>query len=362
MAVSSQTNSDEKTISGTVFTLKKITPESMEDIKLSIDLDLDGLVGKITEFMDEFNALLKFIDDNSKAFIKEETDEITGKKTSKREIGAFTGDSGISSLRENLKRMLTGTINEITGVDKVQIGTVQDGPDAGKPIYGPANGYSTVYSSAARIGFLTEKDGTVSVDRAKLTKALEADYEGVRKLFTANNFSNTTGFSVGRFTKDSKSGVYEIRASGTPGEAEVWYNGKKLEGISRTLDHGRDKILTTKDGLSFEIPDGWDGSPAKVTFVRGIANQISNFFETSRALTLTTSDGRIVPGYFKQSENTYQARIDAIEKRIDQLQMRVDNYNARLVKQFSALERSMGTLQSQSANMMSALSTLTMRR
>lgn len=319
MAVSSQSNNDESTITGTVFTLKKISKEGMEPIKLSMELDKEALAGKITAFIDEFNSLMSFIDKNSKATVTEETDKTTGKKVSKRQVGAFTGDSAISSLRDNLKRMLTGTIDELT--------PTRD------------NGYTTVYSSAARLGITTQKDGSLSIDRKILDKALTSDFEGVRRLFTSNSFSDDPGFRVGRASKDAVAGTYEIKGTGSG--YDVFLNGEKVEA---TLF---DNILTIKGGLSIEVPrDLENGKSAKVTYIRGVSSQVSNFVEKAK---------NTVDGFFKQTEETYQDRIDSIEKRIEELQIRVNNYNDRISKQFAALERSMGNLQSQTANMMAAL-------
>jgi len=325
MAISSQSNSDDKTIVGSTFNLKKADPDTT--IKLSLEPDMSGLADKISAFVEEYNALLKFIDENAKASIKEETDKTTGKKTKTREVGAFTGDSGISTLRENLRSMFTGTINEITNLVD--------------------NGYSTVYSSASRLGMITNKEGYFDIDKEKLTKALNADFEGVRRLFTSGGFSDTTGFAVGRFGRDAEVGMYVYNS-----DKQTWtLNGKEVEGTWTG-----NNLFTTKGGLNIEIPEGFSGT-AKVTFVRGIAGQLSNFVEKAKNGYWSEAQGKFVDGYFKSSKDTYQRRIDEIQKRVDQLQLRVDNYNARLVSQFSALERSMSNLQAQTSNMMSALTT-----
>ncbi|MCL2101122.1 MAG: flagellar filament capping protein FliD [Fibromonadales bacterium] len=321
MAISSQSNNDDKTINGTVFTLKKESLPGMPPIKVSMELDKDALASNISAFIDEFNALIKFIDENAKATVKEETDPVTGKKTSKRETGVFSGDSNISSLRESLRQMMTGIIDELSSKTD----------SSGKKI---DNGFSTVYSSISRLGITTQKDGSISVDRDKLMKALDADFEGVRRLFTSNWFSDTPGFSVGRHTKDAKTGVYEINI----GSDGVGYLNGSTDPLSNIAN------IYTFNGISVEASG--EGK-AKITFVRGIASQIANFVENARDT---------VNGYFKQSEKTYQARIDSIQKRVEELQVRVDNYNARMTRQFAALERSMGNLQSQTANMMAALS------
>jgi len=323
MSITSQSNDDDKTIAGTTFTLKKADPDKV--IKVSLEADLSGLADKISEFVEEFNELLKFIDGNAKAEVVEETDK-SGKKVSNRVVGPFTGDAGISSLRENLRSMFSSTINEISGMLN--------------------NGYKTSYSAASRVGIVASKEGYYEVDKEKLTKALNADFEGVRKLFTSGGFSDTPGFSVGRFTKDSEAGVYKYDS-----QKLTWtLNGKEVEGT-----WVGNNIFTTKKGLSIELPSG--AGDATVTFVRGIAGQLSTFVEHAKT-GYYNQKNEWVDGYIKQSKDKYQDRIDDIQKRVDQLQLRVDNYEARLIKQFTALEKSMSSLQSQSANMLSAISSM----
>jgi len=226
-------------------------------------------------------------------------------------------------LQTNLKSMMTGIIGELTGTK--------------------GNGYSTLYSSASSIGITTQRDGTITVDKDKLTKALDKDLEGVRRLFTSNSFTDTPGYSIGNFTKNSTTGIYEIN----PVTGQVNLKGQS-EYLKSTMTAN---IITLENGISFELPESVDPQTGKVTatFVRGIASQMTNFMEKAK---------NFVDGYFKTSEKTYQDRIDSIQKRVDELQRRVDRYNDRITKQFAALEKSMGNLQSQTANMLSALSNI----
>jgi len=325
MSVSSQSNSDDKTVTGSIFNLKKVT-EPGQVVKLTLEPDMSALADKISEFVEEFNELLKFIDSNTKAEVVEETDK-SGKKVSNRVTGPFTGDAAISSLRENLRSMFSSTINEIAGMLN--------------------NGYKTTYSAAARIGIVANKEGFYDVDKEKLTKALNSDFEGVRKLFTSNSFSDTPGFSVGRFTKDSEVGVYKY----INGD---WYLNGSRDPVKGTWIGNN--LFTTSKGLTIELPSKFTGEP-QVTFVRGIAGKISNFVEEARTGYYNIR-GEWVDGFIKQSKDKYQDRIDDIQKRVDLLQFRVDNYEARLIKQFTSLEKSMSSLQSQSANMLSAIASM----
>jgi len=335
MTFSSQSNDDDSVVSGTVFNLKKVTTDAKGPgtVKLSLDLDKDAIADSITALVEEFNSLMAFIDENAKAVVTEQTDKTTGKKTSVREVGCFTGDSNISSLQSNLKSMMTGLISELSHPQ-----TLDGKPN---PDY---SGYYTSYSSAASIGITTQRDGTITVDKDKLLKALDLDIEGIRRLFTSNGFTDTQGYSVGNFTKNSTPGVYEI----DPVTGQVNLKGHPGEYLKSTWTAN---IITLENGISFELPESVVSGTGKVTatFVRGIASQMTNFVEKAKDF---------VDGYYKTSEKTYQDRIDSIQKRVDDLQARVDKYNDRITKQFASLEKNIGNLQSQTANMLSALSSV----
>lgn len=346
MAIGSRSNSDGDSIMGTTFTLKKISVDERNDItiKTSLELDMDALSSKIADFVEEFNSLLKFIDDNAKSTVKEETDEATGRKKNTRTVGAFTGDSNISGLRDKLRQMMSSVINEIANPPKI-----------GEEVNPKYEGYYTSYSSASRIGIITDKNGYFEVNKEKLTKALNADFEGVRRLFSASSFSSDNGYKVGRFTKNTQAGTYEIR-KGEGSDPEIWYNGARIDNDSSykvnwtgnsivSLTRYSNDHLKVLNEISIEIPSDLK-ERASVTFSRGIASKLSSFMEQAKST---------VNGFFKSSKEMYQDRIDSIQDRVDQLQARVDNYNKRLINQFSALERTMSNLQAQTANMMSAL-------
>lgn len=318
MAVSSQTNQDSSTITGTTFTLKKADPDVT--VKVSLKQDNSAIADKIKAFVEEYSTLMKFIDENSKVTMKEETDD-NGKKKTTRTKGAFSGDSNISSLRTQLQSMMTSPISELA--DRTQ------------------------YSSLSRIGITTDRTGSLEVDSDKLTKALTNDLDGVRRLFTVNGFSDDPGYTMGRYTKDTETGTYYIDV------ANVNFGSNK-DGSYSATDVGSlfGNIFTSSTGsskgLSIEVPDSPSGATS-FTFVRGVANQFSWFVDKAKDY---------VDGYFKSSKDTYQKRIDSMDERIDTLQTRVDNYEKRLTAQFTALELSMSKMQSQTSNMLSQLSSL----
>jgi len=55
---------------------------------------------------------------------------------------------------------------------------------------------------------------------------------------------------------------------------------------------------------------------------------------------------------------SYQRSITSAEDQITQLEKRIEKYRLRLVSQFSAMEQALSTLQSQSSNMLTSISSL----
>jgi flagellar capping protein FliD len=342
--ISSHSNDDTQVVPGTTFTLKKADPNL--NIKLSLDVDISGLADRITEFVNDFNEILKFIDENTKAITVEKRDEVTGIRSNERIIAAFTGDSAIASMKDQLNRAFKGIINELTSaVD---------------------NGYSTKYSSIASMGIMTTREGYLEVNNEKLTKALTEDMEGVRRLFTADSWSDTQGFKMGNFMRNSTTGTYEFKFT-SDGSVSVFKNGEEVEVQQQVAN-----LVMLKNGITIETPwqslSEYEDKTVKVTFTRGVASQIQNFVEIASQLTMeiggtiTGEDGlptNILKGPWAQLQYNYEKRIEDLQKRADVLQVRVDSYNARIQAQFAALEKSLSALQNQSANMISALSALT---
>ena len=60
----------------------------------------------------------------------------------------------------------------------------------------------------------------------------------------------------------------------------------------------------------------------------------------------------------KLRTESWQRSMERSDDKIAQLEDRVENYRLRLVKQFSAMEQTLSQMQSQSSNMLNALSSL----
>jgi flagellar hook-associated protein 2 len=196
LAMSSQSNKDSETVIGTTFNMKRAEPGTA--VKLTLSLDKDAIAKKVQGFLDQYNAVIKFIDDNSKVEVTQDSDksgslldQLSGKsndeKGQKISRGPFANDSTFRSLRDQLKNIMTGRIAELAD-----------------------QGLSR-YSSLAALGIVSDrKDGSLKVDEDTFKEAIDSDFDGIKRLFLTGAYSSVPEMSYGTSSKDTKTGVYAV--------------------------------------------------------------------------------------------------------------------------------------------------------
>jgi flagellar hook-associated protein 2 len=320
MAVSSQTNSDDKIALGTTFNLKKA--EIGTTIKVSLTRDLDGIKKKVQSFVEEYNSLMKFIKEKTKVDVsaapKKDPNDPTSAKSVVQSKGALAGESEVGRLRAQIQKIVTDPVDELKS--------------------------KTQYISLSRIGVVTDPTtGELTTKDDQLTKALQTDFEGVRRLFGPSGWSDNPNHEMGRFTKDTQTGTYKINADTDEIDAFRNDSGASLKAATRVST-----IMIAKsgdsNGLSVTAPSG-TGS-GSFTFVRGISSQIKQFYDRANDYA---------KGSFKYTREALDRSIKEQDKRVDSMQARTDTYKAALVKQFAALEQSVSRLKSQSSSFLSQL-------
>lgn len=142
----SKTNTFENAIDGVTITLLK-ADEADKTRTLTIDKDTASTTARIKKFVDAYNALEKQI-----AALRSYDPET-------RKAGPLIGDAMMRGIETELRNKLTSAVGGLTGT----------------------------YQSLASVGITTQKDGTLSLDSDKLAKALNADFDGVGKLFGSEN-------------------------------------------------------------------------------------------------------------------------------------------------------------------------------
>lgn len=314
LSVSSQSNKDDDTIAGTVFELKKV---STEVVKLQLDTDKEGIKKKVQEFLDGYNQIVKFLDEKSKVEIKKNKTqgpmgEVDAKGTSIVK-GPFAGDSSIIGLKSQLQSMLTTKIEELDTSNLSR------------------------YASLASLGITSEqKTGFLIIDAEDFDEALDADMEGVRRLFNTSGYMSNAAHTFGTYTNDTKTGTYTYNRATSEFDTDM---SSTVSTMAAATLSGDNDIMNSNEGDSKGMAIKAASGSGTVTFVRGVAGQFKYFYEKITDY---------VSGFMTDTAKGIQKRIDDQESRIEQLDKQVTRYKAKLTLQFANLEMTMSKLQSQS--------------
>ncbi|MDB5106637.1 MAG: fliD [Fibrobacteres bacterium] len=315
MSVSSQTNRDNNTVAGTVFELKKV--DATQKVKLTLDYDKDGIKKKVQTYLDSYNQLIKFLDEKSKIEVKQEAKDgsaTAGKKTSIVK-GPFAGDSSILGLKAQLTSMMTNKLDELTDQNLSK------------------------FSSLASMGITSEqKTGFLTINDTAFTAALDQDFEGVKRVFVTNGYMTNSAHTFGTYTKDTKTGVYDINPAGATFDSD---KGTGTSWAAASIS-GDGDIMNSDNGDSkgMAIKAATGSGAGKVVFVRGVAGQIKDFYDKIT---------NFVDGFVTTTAKNFSDRIKDEDTQITRLEKQVATVKERLTKQFANLELSISKLQSQSA-------------
>jgi flagellar hook-associated protein 2 len=142
----SKTNTFDNAIDGVSFTL---LTEGEEDkiYSVSVEADTASTTSRIKKFVDAYNAL------------EQQIAALRSYEPTTKKAGPLLGDAMLRGIESDLRARVTSAVSGLTGS----------------------------YQSLASIGITTQRNGTLALDTAKLTKALDADFDGVAKLFGAEN-------------------------------------------------------------------------------------------------------------------------------------------------------------------------------
>lgn len=143
LTLSSSTNQAAGVIDGITLNLNKAAIGTTNTV--SVSQDTTSVSDSVASFVADFNAM-KDVMDYLGSYAKDAEDPVKG---------SLAGDSTLSQTRQQMRSMLNF---------RVSSGAIQ---------------------SMADIGVTTNRDGSISLDNAKLTQALSADANGVARLFAA---------------------------------------------------------------------------------------------------------------------------------------------------------------------------------
>ncbi|MFH0920267.1 MAG: flagellar filament capping protein FliD [Fibrobacterota bacterium] len=314
----SATNTADDAIEGVTVKMKKA--DLTESVTATIDRDYDAMVKNVQEFVDSFNPVTKYIDEQSKVKVTQakSDDPSTQKKTDKIESGPLAGDSTVGRLKSELRNILTRQHEELKGAR---------------------------YTSVASVGVTIDQyTGEYKVDADKFKKAMLSDYENVKKLFVMTGETEDANFQYGASTVDTKSGRYRVDSDANTisrldrdDNVVATYAAVREANILRVKEDGAAK------GLAVTVPATGN---TVLTFSKGLGLELGDYI---KKITDTYD------GYISQRTKTIETQIKDYDTKIADEEDRVTRYENKLKVEYSAMEQTMSRLQSQSAQMQSAL-------
>ena len=292
----------------------------------SITTDHDDMADKVQAFVDEYNAILEYIDEITKVVLDEEGD------ANMHAAGVLVGNYAVNMLRSALRAF---------------IGSRAEG----------FNSDTDTYSLLTQIGLNSNHvTKRLEFDRDEFKAQLNSNERDVVRLFAADSETslNTRGFSIEPAIlglSNYQSGNYDFNvdynADGTLSHVSMF---DPSTGETYTSDDflTQRQIRIAEDGKSFSIHVG------------GLRNMIINNVQLSASsqvdmFTLTVKDGKAksfdneinklfdeTTGITKVLEKNYESIIKNIDKRIEREYMRVLQVKKRLELRFARLEVNMG--------------------
>ena len=292
-------------------TLSLYGAEPGTTVKLEIDRDLTQVKTAITGFVDAYNAVRKFVNEQS------QVDDKTGQKSS--DAGPLFGSSTLASISAALGRV---------------VGTGAEGISGAFSVLAQA-GISFVDNSS--LDDPTLKD-TLKVDSAKLDEVLLSNPDDIQRLFAFDFTSSDPRVTILGFSGQTsyKPGGYVLNLT---------HNGTSLTGadidgvVGSTTVNGNAITVTDQtgaDGLVLFYSGNVDLSGVQLNVTVGAAQQM--FADLTDALD--TTDGSI------QSEvNSLTDQNDFNQDRVDEMLARLDYQRDQLTQRFVTLETSLATMQ-----------------
>jgi flagellar hook-associated protein 2 len=309
--ITNTTNSVSGVVSGLTFDLKNVSATTEQTV--SVERDFDAIQKKFQEFIDSYNALLSYSSSATKF-------KDTKNKTSKD--GELSGDSTLPSIVSQIRSSIKKSFDL----------------------------FDSEYKTLTMFGLKTDiTNGTLQVDGDAFKKAMSTNFDDMLKIFTTIGTSNNTSVNLGRATKETTEGRYELQ------ELDAEHLQIRLQGSTEwiTSEPRNGDIVAFSSGLvqglSITAAAGVVQAGTTFTYSKGL----SSLIDESITKLNDTKDGLIT-----MRQQSLQKSIDSKDDRMLKLNDYIEKYRMRLTRQFTEMEKAMSSMQTQSNKLVSVMSGL----
>ncbi len=246
IAVSSHSNTVSESIQGVGLTVNQVGSTT-----LNVARDTNSVKTNLTAFVKAYNEL--------NGALK----KLTAYDPETKKAGALQGDPTAQSMQAQLRRMMSGQITGLSGS----------------------------LTNMGQVGISFAKDGTLTLDDAKLNKAIEKNFGDIAGLFTAIGNATDPNVSFVSSTAKTKPGSYALNVTALASQAALT-SSAALVG-STTIDANTTWALTlndttpsnSKNVANVTIPAG-TYSPAELAkIVQSSINGTAAFADSGSSVT-----------------------------------------------------------------------------
>jgi flagellar hook-associated protein 2 len=241
------------------LTLTLLQADTASAVTLNVSTDAAGLTEKVKNFVSAYNDVNKFL-----------TEQFTFDPKVKK-VGVLLADSSVRAVQILLKNIVSGSIPGLT----------------------------TGKSNLSQVGITSDsKTGTLKVDDAKLSAAIAADPDGVKRLFLGIGTPTNSAITFVGLSNKTVAATYGIAVSVTPAKAVIGgASDVTMQNLSSTG-------LTNAEVLSFTFSGDYTAtSPTTTSFavtltagakINEIVSALNSAFATQKVgLSASNDSGRL---------------------------------------------------------------------
>jgi flagellar hook-associated protein 2 len=221
---------------------------------ITVDRDATGITAMVNQFVTSYNALSNKMKD------------LTAYDATTKKAGVLNGDSTVRTIQSQLSEILNA----------------------------PITSGSNAYTRLAEIGVTKQRDGTLSVDTAKLQTAITTNLGSVTGIFAAVGVPNDSQIAFAGSTSKTVAGNYAVAISTMPSQGSL--TGMVGKPSSLTIDGNNNTLDIQLDSTTATITlnsGTYTSVAALAAEVQARINSNAAFTAKGATVNVDTSDGVI---------------------------------------------------------------------
>ena len=369
IAMTGKTNEIE--LDGTTINLKSAT-DAGETITIAVTNSSDKAVEKIKTFIEKYNAVIDFIEENSKAEVEDETDDnlqndSSSYKNSTISKGILNGDSTARQMIYSLRRSLTEQVSNVeTGYNQLSsIGITAADNESSHLTLDETTLKTALGENPDEVFKLFSNSGKEKTKTIGFTTGSQATLTATNDVNFGSIYSGSTGVALeNRTFSDYSSGITSgtIKINGTSiyvsssdtMSSVITKINSSTAGVTASFASGKFTLTSVATDKTIALAAGTSSFLYKTGMLQetsqydGIAARVENYINP-----MTKYQGTL-----DEKKEFYSDQVESIQTWMTNYAARMEEKQARYIKQFSAMEKAMNTANSQSSWLSSQLAGL----